>query len=174
VDGKLWSAIRGMDRTGVDDPEAEQTIIRTEQTDAALNPAAVQVMAQLAQVLQTLGYQNAQQAAAAVGAGGPPGGGGPPPDQGQAQADLAAQAGAAGGQVGSGEQPIPGQEAMPGNTPEGQAAGNGPMTEPGAAGGGPEVAPGGQVLAQTMVKGGAASNRLLFQQKVGGQGTGGA
>jgi hypothetical protein len=161
VDGKLWSAIRGMDRTGVDDPEAEQNTIRGEQTDAALNPAAVQVMAQLAQVLQSMGFANAQQAAQAVGAGGPGGDQQVPEQAGAGMGDMRAMLGAAGGQPGSGETPMPAQEAMPGNTPEGQAVGAGPPTEPGAAGG-----PGGQVMAQTMVKGGEASNRLLFQQPV--------
>ena len=51
-----------MDRTGVDDPEAEQNIIRDEQTDAALNPAAVQVMAQLMAMLQQQGIQPSQGA----------------------------------------------------------------------------------------------------------------
>jgi hypothetical protein len=174
VDGKLWSAIRGMDRTGVDDPEQEQNIIRAEQTDAALNPAAVQVMAQLAQMLQTLGYQSAQQAAQALGGPGQEQGGEVPPGGGGGMADMAAMLGAAGGQPGSGEQPMPAQEAMPGNTPEGQALGAGAPTEPGAAGGFAApggVAPGGQVLAQTAVKGGQAQNRVLFQQKIGGQGT---
>jgi hypothetical protein len=160
VDGKLWSAIRGMDRTGVDDPEAEQNIIRSEQTDAALNPAAVQVMAQLAQLLQSLGFANAEQAAQALG--GQQGGAMPPQGPGGGEAsmnDMRAMLGAAGGQVGSGETPIPAQEAMPGNMPEGQALGAG------------EVAPvseGGQVLAQTMVKGGEAQNRMMFQQEIGG------
>jgi hypothetical protein len=151
VDGKLWSAIRGMDRTGVDDPEAEQNIIRGEQTDAALNPAAVQVMAQLAQVLQSMGFANAQQAAAAVGGGG----GGPmegvPEQPGAGMADMRQLLGAAEGQVGSGEQPIPAQEAMPGNTPEGQAVGAGPP---------------GELTTQTMVKGGEATGRILSQQTV--------
>jgi hypothetical protein len=155
VDGKLWAAVRGMDRTGVDDPEAEQNTIRAEQTDAALNPAAVQVMAQLAQVLQSLGFANAQQAAQAVG--GQQGGGMPP---GASMGDMRGLLGAAPGQVGSGEQPIPAQEAMPGNTPEGQAVGAGPVAP---------LPEGGQVLAQTMVKGGEASNRLMFQQEIGGQ-----
>jgi hypothetical protein len=153
VDGKLWAAIRGMDRVGVDDPETEQEIIRGEQTDAALNPAAVQVMAQLAQVLQALGYQNAEQATQAMG-----GGGGPAPQgPGGAMADMRAQLGAAAGQPGSGETPMPAAEAMPGNTPEGQALGAGPMT-PGGGVGEP------QVMSQTMVKGGEATGRLLFQQ----------
>lgn len=159
VDGKLWSAIRGMDRTGVDDPEAEQNIIRGEQTDAALNPAAVQVMAQLAQVLQSMGFASAQQAAASIGGGQqqqevPPGG-----EEGGGEAgmaDMRAMLGAAGGQVGSGETPMPANEAMPSNV-EGGAPGAGPMQE------------GSQAMAQTMVKGGEASNRLLFQQEIGGQ-----
>lgn len=150
VDGKLWSAIRGMDRTGVDDPEAEQNIIRNEQTDAALNPAAVQVMAQLAQVLQSLGYANAQQAVQGI-AGGQQGG----PEAGMS--DMRALMGAAEGQVGSGEQPVPAQETAPGNTAEGQAQGAGPMTPPA---GGPEV------QAQTMIKGGEAQNRLMFNQSI--------
>ena len=54
-EGKLWSAARAMDRTGVDDPEAEQDIIREEQTDATLNPAAVQVMVTLMAILQQIG-----------------------------------------------------------------------------------------------------------------------
>ena len=158
VDGKLWSAIRGMDRTGVDDPEAEQNIIRSEQSDAALNPAAVQVMAQLAQILQSLGYSSPEQATQAM-----TGGGGMPmtPEEAAAMgqggmADMREQLGAAEGQVGSGETPMPAAEAMPGNTPEGQALGAGPMAE------------GSQVLSQTMVKGGEAQNRLMFQQEVGG------
>jgi hypothetical protein len=152
VDGKLWAAVRGMDRTGVDDPEAEQNIIRSEQTDAALNPAAVQVMAQLAQVLQALGYANAEQATQQMAGGA----GGEMSPEG-AMNDMRAMAGAAGGQVGSGETPIPAGEAMPGNTPEGQAMGaGGPM------------APADQtVTSQTMVKGGEASGRLLMQQELG-------
>jgi hypothetical protein len=155
VDGKLWSALRGMDRTGVDDPEAEQNIIRTEQTDASLNPAAVQVMAATAVQLQSMGFQNAQQAAMAVGGGGE--GEEPIPEEGGAgMADMRALLGAAEGQVGSGEQPMPAAEAMPANV-EGAPPGAGPMQE------------GSQVMAQTMVKGGEASNRLMFQQEIGAQ-----
>ena len=153
VDGKLWSAIRGMDRVGVDDPEAEQNTIRAEQTDASLNPAAVQVMAQLAQVLQSLGYANAEQATAALGGG--PQGEPVPEGAGPGMNDMRTLLGAAAGQPGSGEQPIPAAEAAPGNTVEGQANGAGPMAE------------GSQVLAQTMVKGGEAQNRLMFQQELG-------
>ena len=53
----MWSAKRAMDRTGVDDPEAEQDIIREEQTDATLNPAAVQVMVSLMAMMQQMQQQ---------------------------------------------------------------------------------------------------------------------
>jgi len=154
VDGKLWSALRGMDRTGVDDPEAEQNIIRAEQTDASLNPAAVQVMAATAVQLQSMGFANAQQAAAAVG--GPGEEEQVPEEAGGGMADMRALLGAGEGQVGSGEQPMPANEAMPANV-EGAPPGAGPMQE------------GSQVMAQTMVKGGEASNRLMFQQEIGAQ-----
>jgi hypothetical protein len=154
VDGKLWSSVRGMDRTGVDDPEAEQNTIRSEQTDAALNPAAVQVMAQLAQILQSMGYANAEQAAAAIGGG--PQDQGMPPEGGEGMGsmnDMRALMGAAAGQPGSNEQPMPAEEAMPGNTPEGQALGAGPV---------------GELKSQTMVKGGEATGRILSEQTIGG------
>jgi hypothetical protein len=48
VAAKLISQARGMDMVGVDDPEAEQDIIREESTDATLWPERVQIMAQLA------------------------------------------------------------------------------------------------------------------------------
>ena len=54
VMAKLWSAKRGMDRVGVDDPEMEQEFIREEQTDATYNPASVMTLAQLLTVLQQL------------------------------------------------------------------------------------------------------------------------
>jgi hypothetical protein len=85
---------------------------------------------------------------------------GPPTAEG-GMADMRALLGAAGGQVGSGEQPIPAQEVAPGNTAEGAAVGAGP---------GPAPGPGGPITAQTMVKGGEASNRLLMQSEIeGGQ-----
>ena len=132
---------------------SEQNTIRAEQTDASLNPAAVQVMAQLAQVLQSLGYSSAEQAQQALGGG--PQGEEVPAEAGPGMNDMRTLLGAAAGQPGSGEQPIPAAEAAPGNTVEGQANGAGPMAE------------GSQVLAQTMVKGGEAQNRLMFQQQVG-------
>jgi hypothetical protein len=41
VQNRLWSSERAMDRTGVEDPGEEKTLIRDEQTDIALNPQAV-------------------------------------------------------------------------------------------------------------------------------------
>jgi hypothetical protein len=154
VDGKLWAAVRGMDRTGVDDPEAEQNLIRAEQTDVALNPASVQVIAAVATQLQAMGFQNAQQAVGALGAGGP--GGEPPPDEAQMMEMMRQQMGSAAGQPGSGETPMPANEAMPSNV-EGAPPGAGPAVAPGGE---------GEVMAQTMVKGGEATNRLLFQQPI--------
>jgi hypothetical protein len=65
VQNRLWSAERAMDRVGVEDPIGEKELIRDEQTDATLNPAAVatmtQVIAQMQQMQQ--GQQQASQAA---------------------------------------------------------------------------------------------------------------
>jgi hypothetical protein len=165
VDGKLWSSIRGMDRTGVDDPEAEQNIIRGEQTDVALNPASVQVIAAVATQLQAMGFQNAEQAVAGLAGGQPMGPGGPgqpgemPSDEQMAE-QMRSQMGAAEGVPGSNEQAIPAAEAMPSNV-EGAPPGAGPVTPPGG---------NGEVMAQTMVKGGEATSRLLFQQPIEPQG----
>lgn len=66
VQNRIWAGERAMDRTGVEDPVDEKTLIREEQTDAALNPAAVQAMAQLMAVLQQLGMQAPPEAQQAV------------------------------------------------------------------------------------------------------------
>lgn len=164
VDGKLWSSIRGMDRTGVDDPEAEQNIIRTEQTDVALNPASVQVIAAVAQQLQAMGFTSAEEAIGGLAGGeeqpvGPEGAevvpGGPEEQQAMME-QMRAEMGAAGGVPGSGETPIPANEALPSNV-EGAPPGAGPAVAPEG---------GGEVMAQTMVKEGEATNRLLFQQPI--------
>lgn len=55
MQNRAWSLRRTMDATGVEDPEAEIKTIREEQTDAALNPAAVQAQATLLATLQSLG-----------------------------------------------------------------------------------------------------------------------
>lgn len=59
VQNRLWSAERAMDRVGVEDPIGEKELIRSEQTDATLNPAAVATMAQVAAQMQQM--QMAQQ-----------------------------------------------------------------------------------------------------------------
>lgn len=46
-----------MDQVGVEDPEEEKNLIRAEQTDPALNPAAVQAQVSLAAGMQQLGMQ---------------------------------------------------------------------------------------------------------------------
>jgi hypothetical protein len=158
-EGKLWSAKRAMDRTGVDDPEAEEAIIREEQTDATINPAAVQVMVSLMAMMQ----QMQQQA--------PPGlqQQGAEAQQGMAQnmAAMRDQGTAQGAEAlnGPGEAPATPPEMMPGNTPEGAAAGaNGPEgTLP------PEGAPGAQpsqMLNQFQVAGGEVKNRVIGQQQI--------
>lgn len=60
VQNRLWSMRRAMDATGVEDPEDELNVIREEQTDAALNPAAVTSQATLLGTLQALGIQPPQ------------------------------------------------------------------------------------------------------------------
>jgi hypothetical protein len=59
VQNRLWSAERAMDRVGVEDPIGEKELIRSEQTDATLNPAAVATMAQVAAQMQQM--KQAQQ-----------------------------------------------------------------------------------------------------------------
>lgn len=67
VQNRLWSAERAMDRVGVEDPIGEKDLIRDEQTDATLNPAAVatmsQVMQQMAMMKQQQAMMSQEQAA---------------------------------------------------------------------------------------------------------------
>ena len=62
VQNRLWSAERAMDRMGVTDPEGEKDLIRDEQTDATLNPAAVQTMGALIQMFAQMQQQPPQAA----------------------------------------------------------------------------------------------------------------
>jgi hypothetical protein len=55
VQNRIWSAERAMDRVGVEDPQGEKDIIRDEQTDATINPAAVATMAQVIAQFQQMG-----------------------------------------------------------------------------------------------------------------------
>ena len=65
VQNRLWSAERAMDRVGVEDPIGEKELIRDEQTDATLNPAAVATMTQVMGQMQQMqmGQQQMQQQA---------------------------------------------------------------------------------------------------------------
>ena len=68
VQNRMWSAERGMDATGVEDPTAEKNIIREEQTDPALNPAAVQAQVTLVGALAAQGLTPQSAPGAAQGA----------------------------------------------------------------------------------------------------------
>lgn len=57
VQNRIWSAERAMDRVGVDDVQNEKDIIRDEQTDATINPAAVATMASVVGTFRQLGLQ---------------------------------------------------------------------------------------------------------------------
>jgi hypothetical protein len=150
---KLWSSARAMDRVGVDDPEMEQDIIREEQTDATLNPAAVMTMAQMLTVLKQLGIPAPPAAEAAAA------------EQQQALASSRLLGGGAAGQPAlnaEGEQPMLPPEAGP--PPEtGVPLGAEPGTPPPAPAGGIE----GQMLTQQMTPtGGEPKTRIMSQQKI--------
>ena len=152
VNNKTWSLRRGMEAVGVEDPEAEIDIIKEERTDAALFPADVQTQAALASTLQQL-QMTQQQVAGQMGA-----------EQqmaspaGSAMEQLAMQA-AQGSPDGMTMFNAPGEQGvMP---PEAMAPG---ATPPGAM---PITGPGFNAMAQTQIKGGEPSNRLLYQQPLG-------
>lgn len=154
VNSKMWSLRRGMDKVGVEDPEAEIDVIKEERTDAALFPADVQtqtaLMAQMQQMQMDL--QTMQQQ---LGGGGAGAMGGNPMDQLAQQAAMAAPGG----------MPMfnqPGEQAvMP---PEALTPG-----APPPAGGVPQTGPGFNAVNQQMVKEGEVTNRMLFQQPIGPQ-----
>jgi hypothetical protein len=147
VAAKLWSQARGMDATGVEDPEQEQNIIREERTDATLFPESVQVMAQLMGILQSLGLQ--------------------PPAGAQAQAEA---------QAGSGQEALRQAlgAGTPQGTVGSQGEGNQGLTPPipGAppeAGGAPapfaQAAPqGATTQLQGMLQNGQAKGRIMTKQ----------
>ncbi len=152
VSGKLWSQRRGMDATGVDDPETEQDMIREERTDATMFPADVEVMAQLMGALQSLGLNT------------------PGNVQGQAQAqlssgqnDLRKALGSATPQNATSSQ-LPGDQGMtppiPGAPPEAGGA-QPPFAQ------GPAAQPGDNAQLQTRITGGKATGRILTQQMLG-------
>lgn len=171
VDGKLWSMVRGMDHVNVDDPEAEQGIIREEQTDATLNPAAVEVMAQLLAVLASQGITPSQGATGmAQGAANALGSGLNRAQQGQPQLNAPAEQ----GMMPPDQLPpnAPGSPVVGGPPPPGAPPGNGPVPPAG-----PEPAPGGggpanQLTSQQMIQGGKVRNRIMATQPIqGGRGS---
>jgi hypothetical protein len=113
VQNRLWSAERAMDRMGVSDPEGEKEIIRDEQTDATLNPAAVQTMGSLIQMFNQMQQQapaGAQQLAEQ--------------QQASAMEAMASMNPPAGGMPmlnSPGEQAMPPQESLPQNAQGGGA-----------------------------------------------------
>jgi len=166
-EGKLWSSVRAMDRTGVDDPEAELNLIREEQTDATINPASVQVMVSLMAMMQQMQQQMPQ---------------GLQQQGGEAQMSMEQQMAMMRGQGvpgegtpalnGEGEQTATPPEMMPGNTPEGAAMGaagpegavppeGGALPEPGVPGEVPS-----QMLSQYQIVGGEARPRIVGQQEI--------
>lgn len=146
VMAKLWSAKRGMDKTGVEDPETEQDIIRDEQTDATLNPAAVQVMAQLLGILKAQGIQPQPEVQEMV------------ETQAKGLADTRALTPGPPGQPMLNDpnaQPQLPPEAMPANTPEGMGFAPAQGAE--------------DLTLQTAIKGGEANSRILQQSRITSQ-----
>jgi hypothetical protein len=112
VQNRIWSAERAMDRVGVDDVHNEKDIIRDEQTDATINPAAVATMASVVGAFRQLGIQQPQ------GLGAP----GSPMDQQAAMAAMRGQNPSPQGDVSMNDQdliPPSAQGAQPENSGEG-------------------------------------------------------
>lgn len=154
-EGKLWSMQRAMDKVGVDDPETEMNMIRANQTDATLNPAAVQVMVTLMATLQQLGMQMSQLQAQAQQQGmtGPPGGA-PSPEAGAAAmvAQGAVPPGSQELNAPAEQSPVP-AEQLPANAPGSIQGQPGP--------GGPS-----QILSQFQVQDGESNSRLVGQNTI--------
>lgn len=142
VQNRLYSMSRAMDEVGVEDPATEMDMIRSEQTDPALNPAAVQAQVSLAAGMQALGMDPNQ----------PPGA----PTTAQTQNSQRTLNPAAGGGEslnGPENQGNPPPESLPTN----------------AQPGGPASPNGSKALAQTLVQNGEASGRLITQVPIEGQ-----
>jgi hypothetical protein len=163
-EGKLWSAKRAMDRTGVDDPEAEEDLIREEQTDATINPAAVQVMVSLMAMMQQMQQPAPEALQEQAGAA-----------QGDMAANMAAMRAEGAGtgtesMNGPGEAPETPPEMMPGNTEEGAAMGaagpEGALPPEGAVAPGAAGAQPSQMLSQYQIVEGEAQPRIVGQQTI--------
>lgn len=143
MQNKVISQARAMDWVGVDDPEQEQEIIRSERTDATLWPADVQTMAQLMGILQSMGLAAA------------------PGTQAQAEAQGASGTEALRNALGA----TAGTSAPPGSQ-----YGTQPQTPPiegasQAEGGGP-FAQGNEMQIQSMMQKGQSTGRVLTNTKV--------
>jgi hypothetical protein len=139
VNSRLWSMERAMDRTGVEDPTDEKNLIRSEQTDAALNPASVQAQVSLATALQSLGIQPGQM--------GQPGAAGATQEQTENTARTLNQGP-------EGTSSLNAEENQANQPPEATPA----NARPGASG-----------LAQTLVQDGEASGRIVTQTPIGAE-----
>jgi hypothetical protein len=156
---KVWSQARAMERTGVDDPEAEQNLIREERTDATMFPAEVQMLAQLLAGLRNMGYGQPPEAEAMA------------EQAASSMADVAQMTGETGGvpsMNGEGETPTLPPEAMPPG--EDMAAAAGMMQQGGGAM--PLQEPGSKFISQTQMQGGEMKGRILTQVPLGQAPTG--
>jgi hypothetical protein len=157
---KLWSSRRAMDgKVGADRPSRpELDVIRTEQTDATLNPAAVQTMVTLLATLQQLGQsmdQLQQMAQQAQGGGGMAPGAASPEQMADANRQLGADVTGQPQMNGPGEQPVTPAEQQPGNTQAGAEV----VGQPGP--GGPS-----QIQSQFMIKGGESTGRIVGESTI--------
>jgi hypothetical protein len=116
VQNRVWSAERAMDRVGVEDPVGEKELIRSEQTDATLNPSAVATMANVMGIFKQMQAQDAQMQAQQQAQGQPQQA---PVDQAGIQAQLAQQGAQAQNAVRTLQQPISGNQSL--NQPENQS-----------------------------------------------------
>ena len=116
VQNRVWSAERAMDRVGVEDPVGEKELIRSEQTDATLNPSAVATMANVMGIFKQMQAQDAQMQAQQQAQGQPQQA---PVDQAGIQAQLAQQGAQAQNAVRTLQQPISGDQSL--NQPENQS-----------------------------------------------------
>lgn len=146
---RLWSQERAMDHVGVDDPEVEKDMIRSERTDAALFPADVQIIASLTATLTQLQQQQAQVQAGIEAAREPQAGLGAGPLLGGAnpEAGLASQR----------------AQGAPQGTPSlngpGEVAPTGPEQQPTNA----DTGPGGRssLQSQSLIQNGEVSPRIV-------------
>ena len=143
LQGKVWSQSRAMDHTGVEDPQAEQDIVRNERQDPALFPQDVQAQVALIAMQQQIQIQNQQLQAQA----------GPQQDPGDAEAqvldaDEARRQAADEGRP-DGNQALQGEGEQPVGAEEGSAfRGRGDFN----------------AVNQSKLQGGQVTNRSLFQQ----------